>query len=347
MLAVPLGRLDVREVSRSHLIDDLAPWMDRLRRLARGKRAPNRLVQAERHLADAAMAALTHDDTPERWQAILLAAVEVERLQAAGCGFEAGPIPPLAPGWIATAGSGVEVRLAMALGSAAAKYTRARRAQDPVRHHWLALDAGARRFRVSEKRLAKDSRVVTMGRDAVADCAAVVERRMIEAGMQGQRRLPLVSAPGCSARLSDLAALLAGNADLGRVLELARALMAVRWDAWASAPDGATSSAGETPPEGWLALRLTCLPWALTPGRKIPAEGNVVRRLLAGDSSGAFKVAMARLRSSGIRPPLQAVIVDSNSARLWAATLVFPIDRDSAFRAVSVLDPTLKGLHDV
>ncbi|MDP2998037.1 MAG: type I-U CRISPR-associated protein Csx17 [Bryobacterales bacterium] len=350
-LAVPLGRMDVREAPRGHLIDDLAPWMDWLRRLARGKHAPNRLVQAERQLADAVMAALTHDDTSERWQAILLAAVGVERLQAAGCGFEAGPIPALSPDWVAAAGDGIEVRLAMALGSAAAGYTRAQRALDPVRHHWLPLESGARRFRVSDKRvshkrLAKDSRVVMMGRDAVADCAAVVERRMIEAAMKGQRRLPLVAAPGCGARLEDLMALLAGSVDFGRVLDLARALMAARWDEWAGAPRDNAVSAAEMPPEGWLALRLTCLPWPLPPDRKIPAEAGIVRRLLAGDSAGAVSVALARLRSAGIRPPLQAGVTDGQSARLWAAALVFPIDSSTALRAAAVLDPKLKGFRD-
>jgi CRISPR-associated protein Csx17 len=342
-LAVPLGRMDVREVARSRLIDDLAPWMDRLQRLARNKHAPGRLIQAERRLADAVMAALTHDETPERWQAILLAAADVERLQATGCGFSAGPIPPLSPEWIASAGNGIEVRLAAALGSAAGEYRKMRRGRDPVRHHWLPLEPGAQRFRVSEDRLGKDSRVVMMGRDAVADCAAVVQRRMIEAGMKGERRLPLVAAPGFGAQLSDLAAWLAGTVDLDRVLSLARAFMAVRWNFSTGARHESSPSRTEMPPEGWLALRLACLPWPLPPGRKISAEPSIVRRLLAGDSAGAMSVALARLRSAGIRPPLQSGVTDKYSARLWAAALVFPIDRGSALRAATVLDPTLKG----
>jgi CRISPR-associated protein Csx17 len=267
-------------------------------------------------------------------------------LQAAGCGFEAGPIPSLSPEWIEAAGEGIEVRLAMALGSAAAEYTRAQRRRDPVRHHWMPLEPGGSRFRVSEKRLAKDSRVVMMGRDAVADCAAVVERRMIEAAMKGQRRLPLVTAPGCGARLNDLTALLAGSVDLATVLDLARALMAVRWEEWGGAPRENAVNSAEMPPEGWLALRLTCLPWPLPPDMKIPAEAGIVRQLLAGDSAGAVSVALARLRSAGIRPPLQAGVTDGQSARLWAAALVFPIDRGAAFRAAAVLDPKLKGFRN-
>jgi CRISPR-associated protein Csx17 len=341
-LAVPLGRMDVREVARSRLIDDLAPWMDRLQRLARAKHTPSRLIQAERRLTDTVLAALTHDDTPDRWQAVLLAAVEIERLQATGCGFSAGPIPPLSPEWVASAGNGIEVRLAAALGSAMGEYKKMRRGRDPVRHHWLPLEPGAQRFRVSEELLAKDARVVMMGRDAAADCAAVVQRRMIEASMKGQRRLPLMAAPGFGSQLSDLAALLAGNSDLDRVLSLARAFMAVRWSSSTGRQENPPNRA-EMPPEGWLALRLACLPWPLPPDREIPAESGIIRRLLTGDTAGAMSTALARLHAAGIRPPLQGGVTDKYSGRLWAAALVFPIDRGTALRAATVLDPTLKG----
>jgi CRISPR-associated protein Csx17 len=346
-LAVPLGRMDVHEGSRSQLIDDLAPWMDRLQRSARGKNAPYRLKQTERRLADAVMAALQHEDTSDQWQAILLAAVDVERLQATGCAIEAGPIPALRPDWISATGDTAEVRLAVALGSAAADYPRSLRMQDPVRHHWLPLQAGAIRFQVSEKRLVRDERVVMTGRDALADCAAVVERRMIEAGMKGQRRLPLVAAPGCGARFSDLSAFLAGQVDPVRVLDLARAFMAIRWDTFTGTPSEKRLNRFELPPESWLALRVACLPWPLPPDRKIPSEPGLVRRLLAGDSAGAVSTALARIRSAGIRPPLQAGVTDRHSARLWAAGLVFPIDRRAAWRAAVILDPELKGTRDV
>jgi CRISPR-associated protein Csx17 len=272
-----------------------------------------------------------------------MAAAELERLQANGCGFSAGPIPPLSPEWIAAIGDGIEVRLAAALGSAAGEYSRTRGGRDPVRHHWLPLERGARQFRVSEKRLAKDSRVVMMGRDAVADCAAVAERRIIEARMTGQRRLPLIAAPGFGAQLSDLAALLAGNVDLDRVLTLARAFMAVRWTSATAVGEEGRSDKIEMPPEGWLALRVACLPWPLQSDRVIPTEPAIVRRLLAGDAAGAISIALARLRAAGIRPPLQGGVTDQYSARLWAAALVFPIDRRTALRAATVLDPSLKG----
>jgi CRISPR-associated protein Csx17 len=343
-LAVPLGRIKVRQQPRAYLIDDLAPWLDRLRRETGNKNAPARLLQSEKRLADAVFAALTHDPSAARWQAILQAAVSIETIQASGTAIDAGPLPSLSPEWVQAVDDGTPVvRLALSLGSAAAAYSREGRPYDPVRYHWLPLEPGGRRFRVSEKRLAEDPRVVMSGRDPLADCAAVVERRIIEATAKGQRRLPLVAAEGCSARLDDLAAFLSGTVNAGKVLDLARAFMAVRWNIWSREHCPGVSHSSETPEEAWLAVRLACLPWPLTRDKHIPAEPSIVRRLLAGNGAGATVLAVARLRSAGIRPPLQSGVTDSRTARLWAAALVFPINRGSAWRAATILDPTMKG----
>ncbi len=341
MLAVPLGQVHVRQQPRSHLIDDIAPWMDRLQRRARDKHAPARLVQVERRLANAVFAALTHDYSPERWQAILRAAVAVESLQAAGTAIEAGPIPKLQPEWVAAVDDHdtPEVRLAVSLGSAAGDgYGR-----DPIRHHWLPLQPGARRFNVSDKRLAKDSRVVMTGRDALADFAAIVQRRLIEAGMNGQRRLPLVAAAGCSASLADVAQFLSGAIDLSKLFDLARAFMATDWRRWRRAHSPHPSRSEDRPEEAWLALRLTSLPWPLTREMDIPAESGILRRLLADDSGSAVATALSRLRSAGIRVPIQGGITDALTARRWAAALVFPINHGSAQCAAAILDPSLRG----
>jgi CRISPR-associated protein Csx17 len=344
-LAVPLGRVNVRHDPHSNLIDDLAPWLDRLRRCARDKNAPARIVQAERRLSNAIFAALTHDYSPERWQAILRAAVAIELLQAAGTAFEARPIPPLRPEWVSAVDDGtVEVRLAVALGSAATGYSRGGHPIDSIRHHWLPLELGAYRFKISEKRLAKDSRVVMFGRDVLADCAAVVQRRLIEGGMKGQRHLPLVAARECGARLSDLAEFLGGSIDLEKVLDLARAFMALRWEHWRLNRAPIANPSSNQPDETWLALRLASLPWPLSKNQNVPAEPGIVRRLLAGDSAGAVSIAIARLRAAGIRPPLQAGITDVHTAKLWVAALAFPIDRGTALRAAATLDPKMKGL---
>jgi CRISPR-associated protein Csx17 len=344
-LAVPLGRIRVQHRPRASLIDDIAGWMNMLQRLARDSHAPARLTHAERRLADATFAVLTHDDTTERWQAVLEAAVDVESLQAGETALKAGPIPKLQPAWVGAIHDNTpEVRLALSIGSAVAGFTKDGRPFDPVRHHWLPLERGAQRFQISDGRLVKDPRVVMRGREAVADFAAIVARRLLEAEADSRRVLPLRSASRCSARLSDLAALIDGHVDLSRVLTLSRALMAIDWSNWNDELLPPAARSDEHPDEAWLALRLTCLPWPIHEGLSIPAEASLVSRLLSGDGAGAVRIASLRLGAAGIRLPFQFALADVETARLWAAALAFPISRYSARRAVEVLAPTFFGV---
>ncbi len=344
-LAVPLGRVQVRHHPRAYLIDDLAAWMDRVQRRSRDANAPARLVHAERRLADAVFAALTHDHTPERWQAILLAAADIEAIQATGTAIEAGPIPALRPDWVAAvAEDSAEFRLALALGSAAASYF-GHKPSDPIRHHVLPLEEkNPRRFKTADKKLVNDPRVVVSGRDPLRDLAAIVERRLIEAAQKGQRRSRLVAAAACGARFGDLSRLLSGTVDLDRLFGLARAFMAIRWDQWSREYLPPSPEANETPDECWLAARLCCLPFALDETRDIPADERIARLLLSGDAARAIEIARQRLRSVGIRPPMVAGVTDPETARRWAAALAFPIHRSTALRAAALLDPSMKGL---
>jgi CRISPR-associated protein Csx17 len=304
------------------------------------------LVHAERRLADTVFAALTHDHTPDRWQTILLAAAEIESLQSTGTGIDAGPIPSLRPDWVsAVAENSAEFRLALALGSAAASYFKGK-PSDPIRHHFLPLEPGARRFKTADKRLVNDPRVVVSGRDPLRDLAAIVERRLIESMQKGQRRSRLVAAAGCGARFDDLACFLNGSIDLDRLFGLARAFMAIRWDQWSREHLQRNPASIETPMECWLAMRLCCLPWPLAGNQDIPANERIARLLISGNAARAIEIARQRLRSVGIRPPMRAGSTDPETARRWAAALAFPIHRNTAVRASAILDPSLKGrLH--
>lgn len=347
-LAVPLGRVEVRQHPRAYLIDDLAVWMDRIRRRSRDKNAPSRLVHAERRMANAAFAALTHEHSPDRWQAILRAAADIESLQATGTAIEAQPIPSLRPDWFAAINdNSPEVRLALALGSAAAFYNKDGRPIDPIRHNWLPLEHGARRFKTADKRLVNDPRAVAAGRDPIRDFASVVERRLVEASMKGQRRSKLAAAIGCGAGLADLANFLTGSLDLDKLLSLARAFMAIRWDQWTRDHRPRTAFSSDVPDDAWLAIRLANLAWPLTTDKYISAEPRIVRLLMSGDATRAIEIARTRLQSVGIRAPLRTGVADPATARLWAAALVFPIQRGVAQRAAAILDPSMKGsLHD-
>ena len=337
--AVPLGRIDVHARGSVRLTDELSHWLRRLHRLARDKSASSSLIQSERRLADSLFDLLTHDESAARWQSVLLAAAATESIQSSGAGFKAGPIPALGPEWLEAGDDGSpEWRLACALGSAAASYRADGLAQDPVRHHWLPLQPGARRFAEKEKRLAHDVRVIARGRDGEAACLALVERRLIESSQHGGRSLPLVAARGYDAHPVDLALLVAGRVDLARAVDLARGLMAVRWNRVRARPRREPTTRG-WPDEAWMALRLACLPWPLDAARTIPVDDAMIRRLSAGDGTAAVDLALRRLRATGLRPPLRNAFVDERTARLWGASLAFPISHAVATAMATRFQP--------
>ncbi len=322
-IAVPLGRLAAAPRVQATLIDDLAPWLDRLQRLARDDNAGARLAMVESTLSDAVFDCLAFGGEPRRWQSVLLSAAHVESVQASGTGFEAGPIPRLSPGWLQAADDGSpEWRLAIALGSAAAEYRPNGAGLDPLRANVLPLKDRFR-YEVSDKRLMNDPRVVANGRNALADLAAVVERRLVDAARGGQRHLPLVTLAGHGAQLDDLAALLDGEVDVERTLWLARALMALDWARVRARPERVRGS--RSIDEAWIALRLSGNPFKVA-GRQVPLDIAAVRRLLAGDVADGMSLVLRRLQTAGFRPPLFAATADPATGLRWVAALAFPID---------------------
>ena len=340
--AVPLGRIAVTARPRARLIDEIASWLDRLHRLARAKEAPSRLAHAERGLSDAVFAALTHEDSPVQWQAILRAAVDVEQLQSTGTAIKAGPIPKLSTEWLMACNDGsAEFRLAMSLGSAAGGYSRNNgKPFNSIRHHWLPLEDGARQFRTSDKRLAHDVRVVAHGRDPETDLLAIVERRTIESTQKGSRHPKILAAPGTGACLSDLTAWIAGELDTVKCVELARSFMAVKWSKWNPRTlDITPHGNGNLPEEAWIALRLNALPWPLDREREIPFDPAIIRRLGAGDLAEAVRLSLRRLSAHGIQSTIRFGLGDPTLARRWGSALAFPISSHTAHRMLHQLQP--------
>lgn len=322
-LAVPLGRIAVAAHPRARLIDEIGGWLDRLQREAED--APARFAASVSLLSDAVFDSLTREAEPMRWQSVLAAINEVERVQASGTSFKVGPCPTLSPGWLdAAADASPEWRLALSLGSAARGYKDGR-PFDSVRAHALPLDpTKSWSYAIgADKRLMNDPRVVMKGREPLSDLVALVERRLVETSQRGHRTLPLVAEHGAGARLDDLARLLAGEVDVERVVALGRALMALNWShVWL--PRVRVNSRGDRPDEAWEALRLCALPFPVR-DRTIATEPAMFRRLASGDAAGAVDIALRRLRASGLRPPLTVAISDTTTARRWAAALAFPI----------------------
>lgn len=348
-LAVPLGRFHVPDHISPRLacLDDLDAWLPRLRREARSGNAPNRLKLTERHLADALFAVTQHPGEPSRWQSVLLALAEVEAVQVTGSGYRCGLVPKLRPEWVEAANDDTaEFRLALSFALQARAFIRdTGMPLDPIRRHWLPLDKEkpwkfATTGTGSQTRLQNGSDTVMQGRRGIDDASAMVERRLIEATQRGERRLPLQAAIRAAAHPTDLGALIAGTVDMDRTLALGRALMALDSELWPkrfislSRPQHT-----EWPDDAWLAIRLAMLPWPLPDGRRIGVDPAILRRLGSGDAAMAVELALRRLRAAGTHPTVRVASVSSETARLWAAALAFPISQHTAAAFVRRLDP--------
>lgn len=349
--AVPLGRWEVRAEPRGALLDDLElqDWWPRLRRACRTERAPRSLVTLEHRLSDLALEALARGGDARRWQQVLRCLSNLESQLVASGAFTAKerlqPLPPLGPGWLEAVDDGSpELRLALTLALSGAAHDRDGRAIDSTRAHWLPLDRFGR-FRVTEKALANEPRVVVTGLSAERDLVAIVQRRLIEARTpqaaasvgRASAFLPLVARKGFEARLEDLAVLVDGGVDSVRVLELARGLAALDPTRLSAHPSRARLDLDAFDPV-WAAIRLAH-ERGLSDGRRFTLDPAIARSLSAGDLGRAYEIARLRLSAGGLRPALRVAGADPSRARRVAASLAFPISIRLADLMARELDP--------
>lgn len=351
-LAVPLGRFVVQARVSPHIdcLDDLAPWLARLRRHAADNESRGRLAAVARRLGDCAFDAAQRPAEPARWQQLLLALADAEAVMRTGSGFKAQPVPPLRPEWVQAADdSSAEFRLALSFALQARAFRRSDgRPVDGIRRHWLPLDPKRpRRFATTgdamNPKLDMRSDVVMQGRSGIDDAIALLERRQLEASRHELRLFPLLPAERAAAAAADVSAWLQGQVDPDRTLALARALMALDRGLWAEQiikliPAPAVAA---PPDDAWLCIRVTHLPWPLPDGRCLTSDPAILRRLAGGDAATALDLTLRRLRAAGLRPALRTAAVPPATARLWAAALAFPVSRHTAGRWARRLDLSL------
>ena len=304
--AVPLGRWKVAAQPHQDLLTDIDGFRHRLSREAAGERATASLVNIARRLNDAVLAVAADGASHARWQGVLVALSEADALAAVQppSKNKVGIVPRLRATWLAAADDGsAEFRLAAAFAS-----------QERVRRHFLPLN----RFgnQLDEKGSVS---VVCAGRDFVTDAIALLDRRLVESTKDGSRSMGQHA--GVFAMLTDVAAFLRGALDTGRILSLARALMAVDYT---EKPPLSAPSANEMPDDTFALFRFCLAPrhWPT----EIPVRADIFRRLASGDLVTASRLAAAHLRAHGHVPPLSLAAGD---ARLFAAALAFPLSRAS------------------
>jgi len=359
-LAVSTGRFFVASRSHQHLLDDVAPWIDRLVLDGKDKNAPKALGIIARRATEALFAVCRQEATPQIWRSLLVMLGEAEFTSLrAGKDENRRPLPRLTGAWLDAIDDGTsEGRAALRLALALASQHRPVNQEHPkrvdhVRRHFLPLVKGDARFNLDAKgRGVRDPEHVCRGRDLVTDAIALVERRSIWVRSSSRERdrapkLPLEAVEGCAARPSDITAWLLGEISDEAVLDLVRPLLALDWDDVAKRGNKLPRDDRTPRPDALqLLFRLVHLPFAVpvrsTDGRllssvEVRLDPEPLRRLASGDVDAALKIAVRRLSASGLRPVFRRATSTPAFARRLAASLAFPISREDAAVAAQLV----------
>jgi CRISPR-associated protein Csx17 len=349
-LAVPLGRFEVKARPNQRLLDEVTPWIDRLRQISSDKLAPQSFARAYRACELAVFNCATRAAARD-FRNLLVAMGEAEDQMLASPKFSAekcSPMPSLSAQWLdAVWEDSSEFRLALALAAQHGPLESKAKAVS-VRTHWLPLDTSGKRFEKGESGLNIGPDQAAFGLDLTRAAIAVMHRRLLACNKSvNEGYLPLkLARPEFGASLNDIEKFLGYATDDGRILAYARALMCLQFNS----RDFVLKNIGDQRLLGGAAVYGICrLAMSVGPVQINNRQSAVVRcnpvlfrRLAAGDLSGAVQIGHRQLSNAGLRPRLQLATAPSDFGRRLAASLVFGLRPDGLNELVRCLtDPQL------
>lgn len=350
-LAVPLGRFKVRQRPHQRLLDEVAPWIDRLRQVAADKFAPQSFARAYR-ACELSVFNCASRASGDDFLNLLVAMAAAEDQMLASPRFSAekcSPMPRISSNWLSVVEqNSFNYRLALSL-SAQHGPLETKTRWSSVRAHWSPLDESGFRFAKGESGLSIGPEQSAGGLDLTRALLSVMHRRLLalnRGASESQVPMKLVR-DRFGATLNDIQEFLDRRTDDSRILSYARGLMAIRFDEQYettlrhepnAAPLGGLSLFGVfrlAMPVGDLKL----------PGDhcvQVRCNTTIFRRLQNGDVAGAFQLAARQLSNVGLRPKLQMAIGSQDLGRRLAASMAFGLKSSEWTRlALALTDPQL------
>jgi CRISPR-associated protein Csx17 len=315
-LAVPAGRIEVRERPAVEALRSLDPWLDQLRRVATGERAPRSLRLAAARLEEAMFEFAARGDARSALAVLVaLGDTETRLARSARTAAKAGVQPVArvrAQPWLEAAddGSG-EFAAAAALASLASKPERSPDMRDYL--HGTRLDDRGRRVFDPDF-----SPPVARADDPFERLAAIHARQHLDACKNDAR-------PGFDYGLavddSLSSAFALGRLDARRILEVACGLCVL--DFRGARPRARPRLEGLPCP----ALDALALVWHANAADGLGPRPGWAAQLAAGAVSEVLREALIRLRLAGLAPIASAAELAAGSPsgkRLTAALLMRP-----------------------
>ncbi|HLG94843.1 MAG TPA: type I-U CRISPR-associated protein Csx17 [Bryobacteraceae bacterium] len=301
-LAVPVSTVHVCEREPVDFVRQLDPWLGRFRWACEDKNAPPRLKIALRDVEQAIFEFCLYGGRAF-FQAIVIAIGRAERQLALTTGKignrTVSPITGLTPDWVRAANdNSSEFEIALAL----AGIHDAERKIDPLRCNLEPVAVWHGKNRALDWKWAeKDRAVVWNSADLSANLAAVLRRRLMDAGRNGCANLPLAATNFAS--FGAVSRFLAGELDEQRIDDLLWGLILLL-----QSPGMLSTTADKDAPplpRAYALLKLLFLPDPLTINGlsiAIKPEPSIVNLPIAGRVGEACQIAMRRLRASGLSP---------------------------------------------
>ncbi len=348
-LALPVSAVRVHEQASVDLLRQLDPWLDRFRYACtdkKTKKVPPRFKTALRD-TDEAIFEFCHYGGFAFFQAIIAALGRAERALATGERFRTdnrlSPIAGLSPEWVSAANdNSAEFEIALALAGICDREGKIGSLRSNLERVivWRGNNGG-----LAAKWTEKDRAVVWNSANLCANLAAVLRRRLMDGGKNGCSHLPLAASNFVS--FATVSRFLAGELDEHRIEELLWGLMLLP-----QSPGMFSRPADDVDapplPRAYALLKLLFLPEPLRVDGltvTIKPEPSIVSLLMAGHIGEGCRVAMRRLRVSGLSPlphPRSGGVIrdadwqeleylGSNGQRL-AAALLFPVSYASTDR---------------
>ena len=343
-IAAPLGRFRVTPKPEVNLLFDLDPWLESLRRAARGQSVPAGLTRALREIDNAILKFCAHGGG-WRLQEVLVMVGRAERwLAASHQKSSIRPLAGLSPEWLAKCDNrSPEFRIAAALASIQRleEVGSVRTNLEPVafqRRRWVwAEDDTSVVWRVGNtlrsmaavlERRCLETRVVRGGTTAAYRVSGTENDGVVGNRPDGAPHLPLshrIAAP-----LEDIHAFVEGQVDYNRIDDLMLPMTAIDWS---SELNFGTADHPRTPPtisRLYATLKLLFLPWEFQRNERadrirIPSEPSILPLLCGGRPRDAYQVACRRLQSRDLTPVSRDIEVPPNRGELLAAALLIPV----------------------